>query len=167
MTPEQRLIRNIRSAAGPRGITVYQGIVSSVEGNTCTVEFGSQKVSGVRLRASTSELERQMLIVPKEGSAVVVGSLSGDLSDLAVLVVDEVERIEINGAKLGGLVNIEPLVDGLNNLVNAFNEHTHQVAIGAVITPGGANTAPVPVPKTSSQAQRFDRDELEDTTVQH
>ena len=42
MTPEQRLIRNIRAAAGSREIAIYQGIVSSVEGDTCTVEFGAQ-----------------------------------------------------------------------------------------------------------------------------
>jgi len=167
MTPEQRLIRNIRAAAGPREIAVYQGIVSSVEGNTCTVQFGAQKVSGVRLRASASELEQQLLVVPKEGSAVIVGSLSGDLADLAVLVVDEVERIEVNGGKLGGLVNIEPLVDGLNDLVRAFNSHTHTIPSGGVVCGEFPNAAPVSVPKTAGSAQEFDRSQLEDETVKH
>lgn len=167
MTPEQRLIRNIRAAAGPREITVYQGIVSSVEGNTCTVEFGSQKVAGVRLRASTSELEQQLLVVPKAGSAVVVGSLSGDLADLAVLVVDEVERIEINGGKLGGLVNIEPLVDKLNELVRSFNAHTHTIPSGGVVCGEYPNAAPVSVPKTAGSAQEFDRGDFEDETIKH
>ena len=43
MQPEQRLIRNIREAAGPKPLTVYQGIVASVEGITCTVTFSSQE----------------------------------------------------------------------------------------------------------------------------
>jgi hypothetical protein len=167
MTPEQRLIRNIKAAAGPREIAIYQGIVSSVQESTCTVRFGAQEVSGIRMRASVTDIEQQLLIVPKVGTAVVVGSLSGDLSDLVVLLVDEVERIELHGAKLGGLVNIEPLVDDLNALVRAFNAHTHTIPTGSVVTTGGANTAPVPVPAIASKASAFDREKLEDTTVQH
>lgn len=167
MTPEERLLRNIRSAAGPRKLSIWQGIVVSVEGATCTVEFGSQQISGVRLRASLADVEEQLLVVPKAGSAVVVGSLSGDLSDLAVLVVDEAERIEIGGATLGGLVNIEPLIDGLNALVDAYNRHTHTVQVGGVVVGELANTAPVAIPKTPAQAQAFDREKLEDTRVQH
>lgn len=167
MTPEQRLIRNIRSAAGPRQLSIWQGIVISVEGATCTVEFGSQQISGVRLRASLADVEEQLLVVPKDGSAVVVGSLSGDLSDLAVLVVDEAERIEIGGATLGGLVNIEPLISGLNDLVDAYNRHTHSVHPGGVVVGELVNTAPVSIPKTPSQAKAFDREKIEDTRVQH
>lgn len=167
MTPEQRLIRNIKAAAGPREISVYQGIVSSVQENTCTVRFGEQEVSGVRLRASVTDIEQQLLIVPKAGTAVVVGSLSGDLSDLVVLLVDEVDRIELHGAKLGGLVNIGPLIEGMNAIVQAFNSHTHQVAVGAVVTPGGNNTAPVQVPAPGRPLDEFDRKDFEDTTIQH
>lgn len=167
MTPEQRLVRNIQSVMGPQKITVYQGIVTAVDGATCTVEFASQQVDGVRLRASLAEVETQMLVVPKIGSAVVVGSLSGDLSDLAVLVVDEAERIEIRGGKLGGLVNIEPLVDGLNRLVQAYNGHTHSIPAGGVVVANGTNPAPVAVPKTNRPATEFDREKLEDKNVTH
>ncbi len=167
MTLEQRLIRNIKAAAGPQQLAVYQGEVVSVDGETCTVKFASQRVEGVRLRASLAEVEEQLLVVPKVGSAVVVGSLSGDLAELVVLVVDEIERIEINGGKLGGLVNIEPLVNGLNDLVDAFNEHTHTIPIGAVVCGEYPNGAPVNVPTTTGRATKFDRDELEDETVKH
>lgn len=167
MTPEQRLIRNIREAVGPREIAIYQGIVSSVEGDTCTVQFGAQKVAGVRLRASVGELEQQLLVVPKVGTAVIVGSLSGDLADLAVLVVDAVDRIEINGGQLGGLVNIEPLVEGLNDLVDAFNSHTHTIPTGGVVCGGNPNATPVSVPRISSSFPEFRRGDLEDETVKH
>lgn len=167
MTPEQRLIRNIRAVQGPREITVYQGIVTAVDGATCTVEFASQQVEGVRLRASLSEVESQMLVVPKIGSAVVVGSLSGDLSDLVALVFDEVDRIEIRGGQLGGLVNIKPLVDGLNRLVQAYNGHTHSIPSGGVVVVNGTNPAPVTVPKTNRPATEFDREKLEDKNVTH
>ena len=80
MQPEERLIRNIRAAAGPQPLTVYQGIVASVEGITCTVTFGSQDVSGVRLRASEADNKAQILLVPRVGTAVIVGSLSSSSS---------------------------------------------------------------------------------------
>lgn len=167
MTQEQRLIRNIKAAAGPQQLAVYQGEVVAVDGETCTVVFASQRVEGVRLRASTSELEQQLLVVPKVGSAVVVGSLSGDLAELVVLVVDEIERIEINGGKLGGLVNIGPLVDKLNELVRSFNAHTHTIPSGGVVCGELPNAAPVSVPKTAGSAQEFDRGDFEDETIKH
>ena len=167
MTQEQRLIRNIKAAAGPQQLAVYQGEVVAVDGETCTVVFASQRVEGVRLRASTSELEQQLLVVPKVGSAVVVGSLSGDLAELVVLVVDEIERIETNGGKLGGLVNIGPLVDKLNELVRSFNAHTHTIPSGGVVCGELPNAAPVSVPKTAGSAQEFDRGDFEDETIKH
>ena len=147
-------------------MTVYQGIVASVEGITCTVTFGSQNVSGIRLRASKAENDSQILLVPRTGSAVIVCSLSGDLSDLAVIAVDEVERIEINGGRLGGLINIEQLTDKLNALVDAFNSHTHTIPIGGVICEK-PNAAPVRVPEVKNPASSFKAGDYEDETIKH
>ena len=171
MQPEERLIRNIRAAVGPTPITVYQGIVASVEGITCTVTFGNQDVSGIRLRASEAENDAQILLVPRVGTAVVVGSLSGDLSQLAVLSVDAVERIEINGGRLGGLINIEALTAKINALVEAFNDHTHTLAIGSVIVGSvdapQSNFNPVVVPKIVTPADKLNRKDYEDETIEH
>ena len=171
MQPEQRLIRNIRAAVGPQPVTVYQGIVASVEGITCTVTFGTQEISGVRLRASEADNDAQILLVPRVGSPVIVGSLSGDFSQLAVLSVDAVERIEINGGKLGGLINIGALTDRINALIDAFNAHTHTLGSGAVaVGPTGSpyvNAAPITVPEILTPAARLDRKDYEDTTVKH
>ena len=166
MQPEQRLIQNIRKAVGPSPMTVYQGIVASVEGITCTVTFGSLDVSGIRLRASQAENDSQILMVPRTGSAVIVCSLSGDLSDLAVIAVDEVERIEINGGRLGGLINIEQLTEKLNALVDAFNSHTHTIPTGGVVCEK-PNAAPVQVPKVISPASSFRTGDYEDETIKH
>ena len=148
-------------------ITVYQGIVVSVEGVTCTVRFGNMDVSGVRLRASEAEQDAQMLIVPKKDTAVIVGSLSGDLSQLAVLAVDVIERIEINGGKLGGLVNIEALTNKINELVTAFNNHTHTIPPSAIVCGEYQNVSPVNVPAITSKAQQLDKADYEDETVKH
>lgn len=167
MTEEQRLLRNIQMAVGPAPITVYQGIVVSVEGTTCTVRFGSMDVSGVRLRASEASQDAQLLIVPRVDSAVIVGSLSGDLSELAVLSVDAIERIEINGGKLGGLINIEALTEKVNALVEAFNGHTHVIPSGAINCGGYPSTDPVKVPEVGSKTPRLIREDYEDKTVKH
>lgn len=130
MDNNKRLADNIRQLLGGQRITIYQGIVKSVEGITCTVSFGALDVDGVRLRASLSENGSNLLVKPKTGTAVVVGSLSGDLSQLAVLAVDEAEsitvngEITINGGKLGGLINIEALTEKINAVIDTFNSHT-------------------------------------------
>lgn len=167
MQPEQRLIRNIRKAVGPAPLTVYQGIVASVEGITCTVTFGSLNVSGIRLRASTADNDSQILIVPKVGSAVIVCSLSGDFADLAVISVDQVESIEINGGRLGGLINIEDLTAKINELVDAFNSHTHLIPTGGVVCGAYPNGNPVQVPKVLSPAKPLQKGDYEDDTIKH
>lgn len=167
MTPEERLIRNLKSAVGPEPITVYQGIVVSVEGVTCTVRFGNMDVAGIRLRASEASDDAQMLIVPKVNTAVIVGSLSGDLSKLAVLSVDSIERIEVNGGKLGGLINIEGLTSKINDLIDAFNEHTHTIPAGAINCGGLPSAAPVITPKTMAPAAKLNKKDYEDKTITH
>lgn len=143
-------------------ITIWQGIVKSVEGITCTVTFGTLDVEGVRLRASLADNESHLLIVPKVGTAVVVGSLSNDLSLLVVLAVDEVESITINGGKLGGLINIESLTQKINELVRTFNNHTHQVS-----TTGSATAQTGTAAAVTSKASELNKSDYEDTQVTH
>ena len=144
----------VKAAAGKARLTLMQGVVRKVSGLTCEVEIGGIAVPDVRLRASEAATDAQMLITPKMGTAVVVGSLSGDLTQLVVLAVDQIESITINGGKLGGLINIEPLTQKINELVRAFNSHTHQGFHG----PTG------PPLKT---AQPLNRNDYEDTKIKH
>lgn len=162
MDNNKRLADNLRKVMGGEKITIYQGIVKSVEGISCTVSFGTLDVSGVRLRASLTDNENHLLIVPKGGTAVTVGSLSGDLSQLVVLAVDQVESITINGGKLGGLINIEALTEKINDLVDKFNKHTHQVS-----TTGTATAQTGTASATQSKAEKLDRKDYEDETIQH
>lgn len=162
MDNNKRLADNIRNLMGGKNITVYQGIVKSVEGITCTVTFGSLDVDGVRLRASETENDSHLLIVPKKGTAVTVGSLSGDLAQLVVLAVDEVESITINGGKLGGLINIEVLTAKINDLVEKFNAHTHQVT-----TTGTATSQTGTAAATAMTAENFDKNDYEDKLITH
>lgn len=163
MDQYRRLRDNLMQMMGAgKEITIWQGIVKSVEGTTCTVTFGTLDVEGVRLRASLAENESHLLIVPKVGTAVVVGSLSNDLSLLVVLAVDEVESITINGGKLGGLINIESLTRKINELVRTFNNHTHQVS-----TTGSATAQTGTAAAVASKASELNKSDYEDTKVTH
>lgn len=163
MDQYRRLRDNLMQMMGAgKEITIWQGIVKSVEGTTCTVTFGTLDVEGVRLRASLAENESHLLIVPKVGTAVVVGSLSNDLSMLVVLAVDEVESITINGGKLGGLINIESLTQKINELVRTFNNHTHQVS-----TTGSATAQTGTAAAVTSKASELNKSDYEDTKVTH
>ena len=163
MDQYRRLRDNLMQMMGSgKEITIWQGIVKSVEGTSCTVNFGTLDVEGVRLRASLAENESHLLIVPKVGTAVVVGSLSNDLSLLVVLAVDEVESITINGGKLGGLINIESLTQKINELVRTFNNHTHQVS-----TTGSATAQTGTAAAVTSKASELNKSDYEDTKVTH
>ena len=150
----------LKGVGGGKEITIYQGIVNSVDGCLCEVQIGGIAIPDVRLRASELDDDGQMLVTPKIGSAVTVGSLSGDLSQLVVLQVDHIETIVINGGKLGGLINIEQLTDKINELVDTFNSHTHNVTVSH---PGGTFTTVTP----GSSASSFKKGDYEDGKIKH
>lgn len=143
-----------QASSGIGRVTILQGIVKEVSGVTCTVEIGSLTVSDVRLRASEKQEETQILITPAIGSAVILASLSGDMTNLVVVAVDVAESITINGGKLGGLINIEALTAKLNELVQVFNSHTHTA-------PNGPTTPP------TTTANKLQRKDYEDEKIKH
>ena len=157
---EYSKLKEYLSGFGSKGIAITQGIVKSVTGNLCDVEIGNIVIPDVRIRASELDDAGEMLVTPKIGSAVILGSLSGDLSQLVVLRVDHIESIIINGGKLGGLVNTEQLTNKINELVNTFNTHTHNVTVSH---PGGTFTTVTP----GSSASSFNKDDYEDENIKH
>lgn len=160
MNDYSKLKEYLKEIGGAREITIYQGIVKSVSGNVCEVAIGNIVIPDVRLRASEQDDESEMLVTPKIGSAVTVGSLSGDLTQLVVLQVDHIETIVINGGKLGGLINIEQLTEKINDLVDTFNRHTHEVTVSH---PGGTFTTVNP----GSSASSFNKGDYEDEKIRH
>ena len=150
----KELAQLVQTAAGKATLTLMQGIVKKVDGVLCEVDLGNITVPDVRLRASEASEEGQLLVTPAIGSAVIVGSLSGDLTQLVILAIDRAESIVINGGKLGGLINIEPLTQKINELIQALNSHTHQGAHG-------------PTGPPLQLAKQIKRDDFEDTTIQH
>lgn len=150
----KELAELIKGVGGKASMTIMQGIVKRVNGVLCDVEIGAMEIPDVRLRASQTDDNAQLLITPAIGSAVIVGSLSGDLTQLVVLAVDKADSILINGGKLGGLINIEQLTSKLNDMVQAFNSHTHQGVHGPTSPP-------------LKMAQPFQSSDYEDKKVKH
>lgn len=69
--------------------------VTEITGSCCTVLVNkSLEMRDVWLKVSIDDNENKLLIIPKPGSLVLLASLSGDLRDLAVVKVDEPDRIE-------------------------------------------------------------------------
>ena len=78
-----------------KGLKSYfiQAEVKSIEGITCTVSIGDMDISGVNLKATEADQADSYLVIPKIGSMVLVGSLTGDYIDLVVIKSDSVEKI--------------------------------------------------------------------------
>ena len=109
MDQYRRLRENLQKVGSPARLSIYQGIVKAVDGDTCSVEFGKITVSGVKLRASVADVQSKMLVTPAVGSAVIVGSLSGDLNNLVVLVIDKIDTI-VMGRR--GMSNLKRMLNG-------------------------------------------------------
>lgn len=164
----KRRIRELSAAAG--GSALFTAEVKSVEGETCTVSLGSVDLPDVLLTPADDGRAAKLVITPKTGSMVTVADLSGgELRRLAVVHWGEVEKvalsaasIEINGGRNGGLVNIGALTQKVNDLVRAFNSHTHTVTTAGTAAAQSGEAAPV-----ASPARLLDTSDYEDTTIKH
>ena len=138
---------------GNNNIPFIIGTVESIDGDKCSVNYGSENnittLGDVRLKATIgSDTGNYLLVVPKVGSMVTLGSTSGDYNDLCVVKVDEIDHIEIlqNGLKI--------LVDGNDgrvsiknsgaDLLDIFNQLVQILQQLKVFTPSGVSGTPVP-----------------------
>lgn len=169
MDKYRELGENIRDIGGAgRKITIYQGIVNSVDGNLCEVQIGNISIPDVRLRASETDDDSEMIITPKVGSAVIIGSLSGDLSQLVVLQVDKIETIVINGGKLGGLINIEQLTQKLNTIEDDINTLKNAISGWIPVAQDGGSALKTSISAWASQTLvKSQRGDYEDETIKH
>lgn len=167
MDKYKELADHLKSMGGKQ-VTVMQGIVKAVDGNTCSVQIGGILISGVRLRASESSNDKEILIVPKKNTPVIVGSLSGDMTQLAVLSVDQVESITINGGKLGGLINIEDLTSKLNDIEDDINSLKTAMAKWVPMAQDGGLALKTEITDwTTQRLVKSQRGDYEDETIKH
>ena len=107
-----------------------------------------------------------LLSVRKELDAEVVDVSLGDTSFRITP-----EGVLFNGGKLGGLLKIEQLTEKFNELIRAFNTHTHTIPAGGVPVTGTAaaqsNPAPVMVPAVTQAMPEVRVSDYEDAKVKH
>ncbi len=90
-----KIKRALKEIVGANPNLPITATIKSVQGDHCTITLKSGlDLSDVKLKA-TIDGDNYLLIIPKVGSKVVVLSLSGELDNLSVIKVDEVERIEL------------------------------------------------------------------------
>ena len=96
------------------GQTFFPAKVESVEGNTCTIIIDGLSISDVRLKATTTNTNNQVLLSPAVGSDVLIGSVSGDYSSLFIVSADTIQNIQVtcNGQNL--MQNISDLIQALS-----------------------------------------------------
>lgn len=151
----------------------------------CTPIDEGAPLLGVNLQAN-QESKFGVVVYPRVGSYVVVGFVV-DGSAGVVLMTDDVESIEMvvkddntslkitedgivmNGGDLGGLVKVEELTSKLNELIDAFNNHTHTLSAYTVNVEGSpskqSNTAPITVPAITSKHTKVKRGDYENEKV--
>ena len=157
-----------RMAERSKQTTLYQGIVTRVGDLDCEVEIDGLVIPDVRLRASLTADEAQLIIRPAVGAAVIVGSLTGDLDQLVVLSVDRAEEVIINGGKLGGLIKVEELTSRFNALERDVNQLKQALSSWMPIpNDGGKALKGLVTSWASRQLTLTKRADYEDQKVKH
>jgi len=118
----------------------------------------------IRLQA-LMDSDKGFVMIPVEGSNIAVTFVNKSTG--FVSLTEDIEEIIYQGGNNGGLVNIQPLIEKINNLENKVNElishsstHTHIVS-----SFGSPSTTPVPV--VSGVITPTLKKELEDDKFKH
>lgn len=92
----KKLIDTLKLAVnGEPALPLVPMKVQAITGETCTVLYGDLELTDVRLKATINNASNKVLLIPKVESFVLVGSLTGDLKDLVVLKIDELQKIQV------------------------------------------------------------------------
>lgn len=84
-----------------------------------------------------------VVLIPEKGSLCVIAALEGVDTECLLISAEKVERVKVkasteivfNDGQLGGLVKVQELTEVLNNIVMAYNMHTHTVIGNASLQP--------------------------------
>ena len=167
----------------PSSTVITTAEVVSIEGDTCTVKVNADSnIPGMNLRATGREVDSKLLITPRVGSFVLIGSQSGDFRDCNVLAVEEPEtlsieaekitilidvangKITINEGELGGMVKVIELTQKLNAIESAFNQLLAHYKSHNHLHPQGPTTAFV-TPPTQSDLSQTKRSDIENEAI--
>lgn len=176
MSKERDCATKLRAIVGKEPFQTFVAKVTKVDGAICTVQrlFDDMELEEVRLNCHSTENEG-VVIVPETGSMVLITSIDGrcwfvsQCSKVEKITIDATattDGIVFNGGNNDGLIQINKLTEKLNELVRAFNNHTHTGTfdgfIGEIAATGNIETITV-----SPFASDFDKSYYEDTKVTH
>jgi hypothetical protein len=135
-------------------------------GSYVVVSFLESSVAVVVL---TEKVDKIDLKIGDTTAQLVDGRIDIAVQDSTVKISPD--GVFINGGNFGGMIKIKELTQKLNDLIAAFNSHTHELSTGAVAVTGSAtaqaNPAPVVVPAISSQHPSVSVSDYEDEKVKH
>lgn len=120
---------------------------------------------------STSEVDKIEIAVCEDADTVTMTISNGNITlenDGGRLTISTDDKIMLNDGSHGGLVKIQELTDKINELVTAFNNHTH--TIPTIVTNGSPTTqtaVQVAVPAPMSKAKRLNKSDYENTNITH
>ena len=93
------------------------GVVTKVENDHCTVQLpNGLEISDVKLKATRSNEDNYLQLVPEIGSTVILISLTGKVDNLFIAKVDKVDKVYY---KQNGL---EVLIDGTDQTLSLKND---------------------------------------------
>ena len=149
-TPEQ-IKEKLREIIGLNPNLPIPCTVVSIEGESCTVRLPGNsglEVDSVRLMATNHGQSNYFKITPSLNSKVLVESLTGKVDNLAVIKVDQVEKIEFKQNALevvadggDGKVSIK---SGQESLHKIWTDMLQMVRELTVSTPAGPSGTPLP-----------------------
>lgn len=176
---ERKCIGLLRQIVGAKSFDTWICTVTDVSEASCEVErvFDKLKIKNVRLNATVRDNEG-LIIYPARNSYVLVTNIDNDkyfvsqFSQIENITIDVNSNIVINGGTNEGLVKIKKLTDKLNalktsvnDLISAYNSHTHSVSTSGDAT-AQTGTAAVIVSK-ALQAAAFNKSDYENTKIRH
>lgn len=183
MTAEQafelmvrRLMQGVKIGSG---ISIHIGKVKEIDEkeDTCTVDMDGLQMHDVRIHAIIDEqVTDKCTVYPAMDSYVMVLGM-GDCEGM-ILATSTIAKVNIktgdvsaevskdgvtlNGGALGGMVKVNELTDKINELVKAFNNHTHQVSTtGTAAAQSGSAVA------IQNKASMLKGTDYEDDKVKH
>lgn len=143
------------------GVVLFPAVGSYV-----IVAFITPAVAAVVL---CDKIDKAQLSIGKAQITVDAEVVDTSLGDTSFRITSE--GVQFNGGKLGGLLKIEQLTEKFNELIRAFNTHTHTIPVGGVPVTGTAaaqsNPAPVEVPAVTQTMPEVKASDYEDAKVKH
>lgn len=129
-------------------------VIYPEKGAYVVVGFIADGAAGVVL--ATDKIESAEMVIGETSAVIDADGLRIDTAKMSAHI--NKEDIVFNGGNLDGLVIIQKLTDKLNELVNTFNSHTHNVTVAH---PGGLFTTVTP----GSTAATFNKSDYENTKI--